>query len=278
MFSGKYTTVKELIERVYRKYPFQEVFEDEVKEHVYTAMNKLGRPEWLEDATSTITISEYKGLLPDNISEGGITACRDAITKTVMMPSKDIFLYQNQEDASTNVAYNAVVAGVSLTGSDDLAPGDPVTLETNNVLVEALSGKTSPYSSDTYTYRVNGNYLFTGFRSGEVEISYKAYPIWELDGSPKIPDDTKVMEMLVCYVSLQIATRLLFQGKLNMQLYQLIEQDYYFNVGAARNRLMQPDLSELESMRRAGMRLLPKPNQFATGFRYINEQERLRGN
>lgn len=278
MFSGKYTHVRDIIERIYRAYPFEEVFEDEVKEHVYDALNYIGRQEFFEDAIDTITIADFKGILPDNIAEGGVLGVREYNTKTVMIPSKDIFMHQNQ--SSLNGSTSGIVMGASWEAeyTEDTMIGDSVTLTENNVLVEPVNGKTNPTNVEQFVYRVNDRYIFTGFRTGTIEISYKAFPVWSEDGSPKIPDDSKVVRMLVSYISMKIATKLLFKGKLNKQLFDIIEQDYLFDVGSARNRLVQPDLAELESIKRSQMRLLPKPNQFATGFKNINEQERLRGN
>ena len=37
--------IKSIIEKVYRDYPFEEVFEDECKEWAYEILNKIGRSE-----------------------------------------------------------------------------------------------------------------------------------------------------------------------------------------------------------------------------------------
>jgi hypothetical protein len=84
--------------------------------------------------------------------------------------------------------------------------------------------------------------------------------------------------MLVSYVSMNMANRLLFKGKISDRLYDRIEGDYYFDAGAARNRMIQPDEAQLESIMRSQVRLMPSINRYKAGFKFLNSQERLREN
>jgi len=265
MFNGKYTHIKTIIEKVYRDYPFEEVFEDECKEWAYEILNKIGRSELFEDYTAEVEIVDFMGELPDNISDAGISGIRDKETGIVLIPSTDIFISQNNSSSSSTRRLNL---GIAVEEDDD----GIVDIET-----QVLGIPLSNYTQD-YKYKIQGNNILCSVDDITLEISYKGFPVWEDDGSPKIPDDTKVVAMVTNYIAKNIARRLWFKGKISKQVYDDIDQDMSFDVGAARNRLAQPDTAQMESIRRSTTRLLPKPDQYSTGFRYLNEQERLKEN
>lgn len=266
MFNGKYTHIKSIIEKVYRDYPFEEVFEDECKEWAYEILNKIGRSELFEDYTAEITVTDFMGELPDNISDAGISGIRDQETGIVLIPSTDIFISQNNSQTSTSGIINL---GIAVPEEDE---DDIVDIET-----EVASLPLNTYCQD-YKYKIQGNNILCSIEDCVLEISYKGFPVWEDDGSPKIPDDTKVVSMVANYIAKNIARRLWFKSKISKQIYDDIDVDSLFDSGAARNRLAQPDIAGMESIRRNSTRLLPKPDQYSTGLRYLNEQERLREN
>ena len=58
--------------------------------------------------------------------------------------------------------------------------------------------------------------------------------------------------------------------------YDRICKDRMWSQGAARNSFLTPDEATMEFIRRMQTRLIPKPEQFSTGFKYLNERERLK--
>lgn len=273
MFIGNYTHVREIIERVHRNYGFDEIYEDEVKEWIWDALNFLGRDEFLENKISEIEITSHRGIMPSDISEGQVIGIRDKETLTTLVPSPDIYFVQN---AAETDSYSAIVQGISYEGDDeDLEEGDSVELTPNEIAVE-ITDTSGVTSNDTFSYRIDSGYIFTGMSSGTLQISYKGFPVWD-DNTPKIPDDSKIIRLVVTHIAMMIAQRLLFKGKISERLFEKVAQEYSFAAGSARNRLIQPDRNEMENIRRTHLRLLPNPNHFKTGFKDLNLEERLGG-
>ena len=125
------------------------------------------------------------------------------------------------------------------------------------------------YETESYVYRIQGNYIFCGIENTTLQISYKAFPIWE-DFTPMIPNDEKYIRMCKSHLAYMNANRLFLNDKLAENKLNRIEQDYLFNIGSARSASIMPSMNQMENIKRMRMRLLPKPSQFDTGFRYLS--------
>ena len=64
--------------------------------------------------------------------------------------------------------------------------------------------------------------------------------------------------------------------KLSREKFEMISRDRMWSQGAARNSFLTPDEATMEFIRRMQTRLIPKLEQFSTGFKYLNERERLK--
>lgn len=270
MFHGSYTNVTSIIERLYRNYGFDNIHIDEVKEWSWEYLSYLGRLEAFEDRFAEIDVTSHMGELPIGIIEGGIRGIRDKTTQIVLLPSPDIFIEGNSSSNSTSTG---IVSAITYT-ADSVQVGDTVELEVNNTAI-SIPESINNFSTEEYTYRIQGDYILCGLTTTTLEIAYKSFPIFD-DGSPKIPDDSKVIRGLVTYLAWMLVQRDFVKGKASKQVYDMIEAEYSFVVGAARNRLIQPDMAQMESIRRMSQRLLPKPGQYAEGFKNLNKEERLR--
>lgn len=270
MFHGAYTHINSVIERLYRTYGFDNIHQDEVKEWTWEYLSSLGRLEAFEDRLSEIEVTGHLGELPIGIVEGGIKGIRDKTTQIMLIPSTDIFIEGNKAGSGNTTG---VVSAITYTG-DVVQLGDTVELEVNNIGV-SIPISNNNFATQEYTYRLQGDYILCGLTTATLEIAYKSFPIWN-DYTPKIPDDSKVIRGLVVFLAWMLVQRDFIKGKVSKQVYDMIETEYSFVVGAARNRLIQPDLAQMESIRRMSQRLLPKPGQYANGFKDLNKEERLR--
>lgn len=269
MFHGAYTHINSVIERLYRTYGFDNIHQDEAKEWAWEYLSSLGRLEAFEDRLSEIEITDHLGELPIGIVEGGIKGIRDKTTQVMLIPSSDIFIEGNKASSS---AISGVISAITYTG-DAVQLGDTVELTTNYAGVSYNISNNS-LATEEYTYRLQGDYILCGLTTATLEIAYKSFPIWD-DYTPKIPDDSKVIRGLVVFLAWMLVQRDFIKGKVSKQVYDMIETEYCFVVGAARNRLIQPDLAQMESIRRMSQRLLSKPGQYEQGFKYLNSEERL---
>ena len=113
------------------------------------------------------------------------------------------------------------------------------------------------YASDTFhmsgnkvhsvpfTYKIQGNYIFTSEESANLEISYLAIETDEC-GLPVLPDNAKFTRALEAYIKYKHFTVLFDCGKITGQILEKADQEYCWAVGACQadfNRLT-PDKAE----------------------------------
>jgi len=276
MFYGEYTHINEIIERIYNRYRFEEIDKDIVLEAAWMGILNLGVSEFLEDFSSDVTVESYRGLMPSNIIT--LKGIRDKDSGVILIPSSNIFLGKDIEESP--LKDKTFIAGYTVTGKDTVTEYPPgvynteATLEPNYAYVENIPGSI-PNMANSVGYQIRGRYIFCDLFSATLEVEYKGFPVWD-DNTPKIPNDSKVIDFLVNYISKEIATALFMIDKLSGEKYNLIMQNSYFSQGAARNRILTPDDSTAEAYRRMLQRLIPKPGLFTNGFKGLNDSERLR--
>lgn len=269
MFYGRYTHINEILEKVREEFGFEEVPVDAAMEHIWTAVTGLEVKEILQDFDEEIVIEGSRGIMPSNIIY--LDGIREKISKIPLIPSKDIFIKSNELNTSREFTY---IAGYTVTGaSDDI--NTEAKLEPNYAFVEHYPEASNLDAGNSIGYQIRGDYIFCELTNCTLEIKYKGFPIWD-DNTPKIPDDPKVISFVVDYLGEKIAKRLYLGDRLSRDKFEMIRQDRLWSQGAARNKLITPDEATMEFIRRMQTRLIPKPEQFSTGFKYLGDRERLK--
>jgi hypothetical protein len=123
------------------------------------------------------------------------------------------------------------------------------------------------------TYKVNDGYFFSAKKDGKVEIAYKGYATDD-DGFPLIPDTTRFKTAVAAYIRMKIDYIEMRKGKLNPNIYQMSEQEWLFYVNSAATEARMPSIDQMESLKNQMLRLIPQPNEHATSFKTLSQQER----
>lgn len=124
-------------------------------------------------------------------------------------------------------------------------------------------------------YRLAGGYIFVEDETATLEMAYEAFPLDER-GYPLVPDEQKVLEYAKEYISEKIAFNLFAEGKINKDVYNIVEQRRLFRAGSAHSALIRPDADTMESWTWARLRLMPRIGDHETGFSYFGSREDLR--
>lgn len=130
----------------------------------------------------------------------------------------------------------------------------------------------APYE---YTFKVQGDILYTNMKEGALDIAYKAI-VTDEEGYPMIPDDSTFIRALEQYIKKQWFTILFDMGRIQPAVLQNAQQEYAFYVAQAQNKLVMPTLSEIESLSNMWTSLLHKTNEFKTGFKTTGAKELLK--
>ena len=130
----------------------------------------------------------------------------------------------------------------------------------------------APYE---YTFKVQGDILYTNMKEGALDIAYKAI-VTDEEGYPMIPDDSTFIRALEQYIKKQWFTILFDMGRIQPAVLQNAQQEYAFYVAQTQNKLVMPTLSEMESLSNMWTSLLHKTNEFKTGFKTTGAKELLK--
>lgn len=125
------------------------------------------------------------------------------------------------------------------------------------------------------SFKTQGCMLYTSFRTGQVEISYKAIPT-DSDGLPLIPDNAIFLKALELYIKKEWFTILFDMGKISPAVLQNTQQEYAFKAGQCNNEFIIPSVSEMESITNMFNQLIPRVNEFNKGFRHLGDKEYLK--
>lgn len=130
-------------------------------------------------------------------------------------------------------------------------------------------------SSDEPTFKTQGRIIYTSFKEGKVEVSYKSI-LLDDEGYPLLPDEPTFLRALELYIKKQWFTILFDMNKISPAVLQNTQQEYSFAVGACNNTFIIPSVSEMESIKNMWNQLIPRFNEFKTGFKYQGSQEHLK--
>jgi hypothetical protein len=252
MLNGRTVSVEMLIENLQQDYGFSDINKSEIIEWLWKSMEIIGSPYPYEDKPIEIDIVNHRGVLPVNLYS--INAVREKTTAIPLREMTDLFnkfeLPAYQED---------------LVVSSDVDPSTGVYYET------VIYPDTT--ASEYYTYKVQNNYIYTGLKEGTLEMQYKAIPIDIITGMPVIPDSAIYIRGVVSFIAERLAFRMFMKDMLTQAKYELIRQDYLFNVGAAKNICTIPNASRMETLINLWRSTYLGPSHFDDGFMFLGSRE-----
>lgn len=129
--------------------------------------------------------------------------------------------------------------------------------------------------SQDLTYKVEGNFIFTSMKHGEVEISYNALAVDD-EGYPLIPDSSSFIRALELYIKKQVFCVLFETNEISPQVYHNVCQEYAFAVGQAHNDLVRPTADQMESITNMMNTLIPRVREHSKGFIDTGTREKIK--
>ena len=259
--TSKFVSSDHIIEKLRTDYGFESIHKTEVVEWLYDIIGIIGSIDSLYETTAQVEIVDWKGILPINFySINEQCLIRDHSTRIPLIYSGNLATMLDKDPNANAVLYDE---------------GESVVYDMNNNVLEGTGlVAVIPTSQDyeQYTYKLNNNYIFTGYQNGSVDMEYMAFPVGE-DGFPLIPDDTKWIRAAVDYVAEKMAFRLMLKDDLSERKYGMIHERYLWSVGAARTKAHIPSLSKMEAIKNRSLRLNQLTTEFETAFKYTQNQE-----
>lgn len=160
----------------------------------------------------------------------------------------------------------------------DLIAINQVRLARNGVCLRAMTDNfNGTHSEDKgeLSFKTQGSVIFTSFKTGDIEISYKAIPTDD-GGLPLLPDNPVFLKTLELYIKKEWFTILFDMGKISPAVLQNTQQSYAFAAGQCNNEFMIPSVSEMEAFTRMYNTLIPRVNEFNKSFRHMGDREYIK--
>jgi hypothetical protein len=128
-----------------------------------------------------------------------------------------------------------------------------------------------------YSYSMNNNYIHTNAPTGSVVMLYKGLVVDE-KGFPMIPDNIKFEKAIEEYVKKEHYRILWEMGKVPDKVFDFVQREYDFYVGAAQSAGQLMTIDQAESFANAFSRLLLKPLQHQSFFVNHGSREYFKDN
>lgn len=101
--------------------------------------------------------------------------------------------------------------------------------------------------SSPYTYKVQGNYIFTSEKDTTIEIAYLAIETDEC-GLPVLPDNAKFIRAIEAYIKYKHFTVLFDCSKITGQILEKADQEYCWAVGACQSEFNRLTIDKAETV------------------------------
>ena len=125
------------------------------------------------------------------------------------------------------------------------------------------------------SFKTQGAIIYTSFKKGEVEISYKGIHVDD-EGLPMLPDNAVFLKALEAYIKKEWFTVLFDLGKIQLASLQNAQQQYAWLAGQLQSEFTIPSVSEMESFKRSWCTLIQRTTSFNDGFRNNGNQEYIK--
>lgn len=125
-----------------------------------------------------------------------------------------------------------------------------------------------------YEYVLDGCYLVSSEKEGEIVLSYYSYP-YDDNGYPMIPDDDYYLEAISKYIHMMYVYPKFIRGEANMErIYSNAVLEYNASVRKLKaNTNMPKNASDYETMLRTQNTLVPNYNRFSGFFGTFNKNQ-----
>lgn len=135
--------------------------------------------------------------------------------------------------------------------------------------------KSYTHSTQLYTYKQQGDYIYTSFSEGLIEVAYKTFYTDE-DGEIMIPTNTSLSKALEAYIKQEHFRGLYEIEKIPRAVFEEAKTEYCWYIAQAQNSVMNVSLDERQSISNAAHRLLLNDDFHQDGFRNLSDKEYLR--
>ena len=274
MYSG-FLSLNSVIDRVYRNPMMQDMNYESAIVWAVDVIKLIGSPAFLQGKIVRLNVENNRCIKPsDMVFVRQARRVQNASTEGTM------WTYDIYGPVSTN--------GVDMEVDDYVAPEQIITYppstagESYETMYEATDTFHEFYNRSDMsnltpqnTYKFNGNYVYTSFASGIMDIAYDGLLLDE-DGIPMVPNDVAVEKAIENNIKREYFGILQDMGKDVVRAYQRANEEYLWYIGKSQAHAAFASIDKREAMSNTYRRLIGNDDQHGQFFRHSGHPERIR--
>lgn len=240
----KTTTIMNAMDRIKRHPLLQDIPFETCVDCLVDFIRIVGCPQMFIDKTAVLKVENYRAALP----------C-DYVTMTQVRTA------DNNDNTKISTVYPGMRRHTAYRYASDsffMSPDKP----------DVGRGGTD------YTYRIQGNVIYTSTKDKDIEIAYKAIAVDD-DGYPLLPDNPSFLRAFDAYIKKYWFTILFDLGKIQPAVLQQTLQDYAWAVGDCETEFHRLTLDKAETLFNTWNTLVVRANEHRQGFANAGVKEYL---
>lgn len=259
MLIEKYSSVKEVLEMVYRDTQYQmEIAHTDLIQWTVEAMDLMKYPLTYVSKVvgskldASYAFEEFRVALPCDFHK--LQAL--AVNGLPVAPASNIFHNLMDGDCCDLAKFPTEWRDLYTLGTNTFSPQAGANEQMRN-----------PYPLVTFT--MNDSWVTFNIKKGDACMMYYAYPIDD-DGFPLIPDNIHYKQAVQFYIQEKVDYILWRQGKISDKVFKHTEREKNWHMGAATNEMKMPSLEQAEQIKIAMTRLVPRFTSYNNFFRDLS--------
>jgi hypothetical protein len=270
MYSN-FISLRSIMDRVYRNPLTQDMPYESAIVWAVDVIKLIGSPAFLQGKIVRLNVENNRCIKPCDM--------------VFMRQARRV---RNPSTEQTMWTFEASTAGIVDMESD--------TYQLPNQIVNYVSGDSEKYetmyeATDTFhefynksdmgdlspqnTYKFNGNYVYTSFATGIMDIAYDGLLLDE-DGIPMVPNDVAVEKAIENNIKREYFGILQDLGKDVVRAYQRANEEYLWAVGQAQSHAAFASIDRRAAMSNTYRRLIGNDDMHGQFFRHSGHPERIR--
>lgn len=157
----------------------------------------------------------------------------------------------------------------------DVVSINQVRLSNSKVMLGNMTNNFKSEHGDIPTFKTQGRIIHTSVKDTTIDISYKGMLVDE-EGYPLLPDNSVFLKALELYIKKEWFTILFDMGKITSVVMNNTQQEYAFKVKQCNNEFTLPSVVEMQAIANSLNQLLPRVNEFETGFKDLGSKEHIK--
>ena len=235
---NNYVSVKEVVDGLMQYPSMRDLSYESAIRWTIDVMGIVGSYDLYKDERDTVIIENHRGVMPKGIIR--VEQCR------------------------------------KIFGTGEGRQYDPMQLSTD-VFQTSYDKYPAEYTKKTqmYSYKIQGDYIYTSFDRGLVEIGYKTLYTDE-NGVIMLPTNTSLYKAILAYIKQEHFRGLFEIDKISKAVFNEAQTEYCWYIAQAQNSVMNVSLDERQSISNAAHKLMWNEDFQQDGFRNLGDKEYLR--